>query len=162
MKDNNGITLIALVITIIVMLILVGVTIRISSTGNLFKHAAKAAAETKKAIETENSILDGKITIGDTTYNSIDEYVKIVTLVPHYGDANLDGTVNTADLTAIYDCIDYLNGGGAGDINEDNIDQIKLNSDINLDGQVTVEDRNILAEYLLGHIESIPYTGELP
>lgn len=39
----NGITLIALVITIIVMMILVGVTVRIATTGGLFDYAGKAS-----------------------------------------------------------------------------------------------------------------------
>ena len=48
MRENKGITLIALVITIIVMLILVVVTIRISTKGGLFDYAGKAARETIK------------------------------------------------------------------------------------------------------------------
>jgi len=44
-KEEKGITLIALVITIIVMLILVTVTIRVATDGNLFTHAANAARD---------------------------------------------------------------------------------------------------------------------
>ena len=61
MKKNNGITLIALVITIIVMLILVTVTIRVAQDGSLFKHAANAASKTKTVAEKENALLDGNI-----------------------------------------------------------------------------------------------------
>ena len=43
MKNKDGITLIALVITIIVMLILVGVTINLSVNGGLFKKTRDAA-----------------------------------------------------------------------------------------------------------------------
>ena len=52
-KRKNGITLIALVITIIVMLILVAVTINIAVNGGLFDYAGKAAqdTETKKQEE---------------------------------------------------------------------------------------------------------------
>lgn len=52
-KRKNGITLIALVITIIVMLILVAVTINIAVNGGLFGYAGKAAqdTETKKQEE---------------------------------------------------------------------------------------------------------------
>ena len=47
-KQNNGITLIALVITIIVMLILVTVTITMAVNGKLFEYAEK---ETKDMAE---------------------------------------------------------------------------------------------------------------
>jgi Tfp pilus assembly protein PilE len=42
MRETNGITLIALIITIIVILILVGVVVRISITSGLFGHAGNA------------------------------------------------------------------------------------------------------------------------
>ena len=49
MKKSEGITLIALIITIIIMLILAGVTITIAVNGGLFKQAQSAADATKKA-----------------------------------------------------------------------------------------------------------------
>ena len=49
MKDQKGITLIALVITIIVMLILVAVTIVFAVNGGLFSKANDAAEETRLA-----------------------------------------------------------------------------------------------------------------
>ena len=74
---DNGITLIALVITIIVMLILVAVTIRVATEGNLFKHAGNAVKDTKNAVLQENYILEGQIKIGGIAYNSIDEYIDV-------------------------------------------------------------------------------------
>ena len=56
--DNRGITLIALVITIIVMLILVGVTISMSVNGGLFEKAGEATGKTKNAIEEEQGLVD--------------------------------------------------------------------------------------------------------
>ncbi len=53
MKNNKGITLIALVITIIVMLILVGVTVSAAINGKLFDTAKKAAKDTEKAKQEE-------------------------------------------------------------------------------------------------------------
>lgn len=50
---NKGITLIALIITIIIMLILATVTIKISSQGGLFEYAGKATRETTIAQERE-------------------------------------------------------------------------------------------------------------
>ena len=51
--QEQGITLIALIITIIVMLILVGVTISVSLNGGLFETATKAATGTQKEKERE-------------------------------------------------------------------------------------------------------------
>ena len=52
-KKNKGITLIALVITIIVMLILVGVTINLAVNGGLFGYAGNAAKQTEGAKQEE-------------------------------------------------------------------------------------------------------------
>ena len=49
MKDQKGITLVALIITIIVMLILVAVTISVALQGGLFQKARDAATGTKQA-----------------------------------------------------------------------------------------------------------------
>ena len=53
MKTKNGITLIALIITIIVMLILVGVTINLAANGGLFEKSRTASKDTeqKKILE---------------------------------------------------------------------------------------------------------------
>ena len=57
-KRNKGITLIALIITIIIMLILAGVTINIAINGGLFTQAQTAVEETKrKAYEEQVEII---------------------------------------------------------------------------------------------------------
>lgn len=61
MKKDNGITLIALVITIIVMLILVVVTIRIATDGKLFDYAGEAAKKTQEEVDKEKELSNGKI-----------------------------------------------------------------------------------------------------
>lgn len=68
MRNQRGITLIALIITIIVMLILVGVTVNIALNGGLFTTAKKAANETQIAAEQETllsaviaTMTDGKV-----------------------------------------------------------------------------------------------------
>ena len=76
--QEQGITLIALIITIIVMLILVGVTISVSLNGGLFETATKAATGTKKEAEKEQLLsavvgaigTDGKV---DSTKISLPE-----------------------------------------------------------------------------------------
>ena len=63
MKAEKGITLVALVITIIVMLILVGVTITIALNEGLFEKARYARDETINALESENSLGSGSVTV---------------------------------------------------------------------------------------------------
>ncbi|MGN1310412.1 MAG: hypothetical protein ACI4VP_01660, partial [Clostridia bacterium] len=60
-RRNNGITLIALIITIIIMLILVGVTITVAVNGGLFEYAGRAGKETNEAIEKEQQLASGDI-----------------------------------------------------------------------------------------------------
>ncbi len=74
-KANRGITLIALVITIIVMLILVGVTISIAVNGGLFEYAGKAVGDTKNSVNKEQELASGRIKVGQTWYNNIDDYI---------------------------------------------------------------------------------------
>ena len=106
-KTQRGITLIALVITIIVMLILVGVTISMAVNGGLFNYAGKATGETKNAINAEQELANGGIEVDGQWYNSIDEYLetknggeKVETIsktesyVGYYADVDGDGTVD--------------------------------------------------------------------
>ena len=61
-KNQKGITLVALIITIIVMLILVAVTINVALNGGLFTRAKNASTQTQKEAEKEeliSSVFDG-------------------------------------------------------------------------------------------------------
>ena len=58
MKKNKGITLIALIITIILLLILVGVSINLAIKGNLFGSAEKAVSATNDKEGKQQSIID--------------------------------------------------------------------------------------------------------
>ena len=69
---NEGITLIALIITIIVMLILVAVSVNILIKSNLIGTAEKTVNKYKTASEEENS---GVIEINGKKYNSIEDYI---------------------------------------------------------------------------------------
>lgn len=57
MKGQKGITLVALIITIIVMLILVGVTISVAMNGGLFSKADQAKRDTQAAKVAEAAAL---------------------------------------------------------------------------------------------------------
>ena len=71
MKNNKGITLIALIITIIVMIILVAVTINMAVNGGLFGYAGNAARETEEAKQKESDWLNVE---GLTTDQMIAKY----------------------------------------------------------------------------------------
>lgn len=75
MKSQKGITLIALVITIIVMLILVGVTITMAINGNLFDYAKDARDKTNARKEEEELLSNGKVIIDGKEYD-INEFAK--------------------------------------------------------------------------------------
>ncbi len=61
MKENKGITLVALIITIIVLLILAVVTISAVNEGSLFSHANNAVDKYGKESEKENSMISNYI-----------------------------------------------------------------------------------------------------
>ena len=71
-SDHRGITLIAL---IIVMLILVGVSITIAIKGGLFNTTKKVAKETEETKNTEQELANGRVKIDETWYDSIEDYV---------------------------------------------------------------------------------------
>ena len=64
MKRNKGITLIALIITIIIMLILCATTITVVINSGLLDKAKTAAQLTQNSIETEQEIIDDLLNSG--------------------------------------------------------------------------------------------------
>ena len=89
MKKQNGITLIALIITIIVMMILVGVTVATAINGGLFETARKAARDTQ--IEADKEALLGAVLEAlDTKTGTLD--VDNITNLPEGWRNNQDGT----------------------------------------------------------------------
>ena len=75
MKEQKGITLVALVITIIVMLILVAVSVTVALNGGLFQTAGDAASQTKDARDDELTLSDGTVTVDNESYSSVDNYI---------------------------------------------------------------------------------------
>lgn len=73
MRKNKGITLIALIITVIIILILVAVSVNILIKGDIIGAAEQATGKYKTATEEEAN--GGKLTIGETEYESIDDYL---------------------------------------------------------------------------------------
>ena len=75
-KEEKGITLVALIITIVVMLILVAVSINILVNSNLIGHAEKTGDAYSGAIKNEEKLGNDGITINDKEYASIDDYIE--------------------------------------------------------------------------------------
>ena len=101
-KTQNGITLIALVITIIVMLILVGVTISMAVNGGLFDYAGKAVGETKNVLNAEQELANGKIQVDGKWYASINDYLKGKELLFSYEETEKDANgMLTANATYV-------------------------------------------------------------
>ena len=73
MRKNQGITLVALIITIIIMLILVAVSVNVIIKSNLIGTAEKAANGYKTAYEQEDG---GVIEINGNKYASIEDYAE--------------------------------------------------------------------------------------
>ena len=73
MKKNKGITLIALIITIVVMLILVAVSVNILIKSNLIGVAEKTTEGYKTAAEDESK--SSNIVIDGVDYSNVDEYL---------------------------------------------------------------------------------------
>ena len=89
LKENNGITLIALIITIILMLILASITVNVAINGGLFGYAKKAKDSTEIASEKEtvqkaNIIAEGTSKTGRIT---VEEMQKAIDQVINEGTA---------------------------------------------------------------------------
>ena len=77
-RTEKGITLIALIITIIVMLILVGVSVTVALNGGLFTTAQKATAKTQLELDKEQLLEMAIGAIGDdgkVNLSKLDEYI---------------------------------------------------------------------------------------
>lgn len=107
LTKNNGITLIALIITIIVMLILVAVTISMAINGGLFENAGKAVGDTQNGIGKEKELANGQITVDGKVYASIDDYLAGKVYVPTYKEASKDATTGILKENATYTSGEY-------------------------------------------------------
>ncbi len=75
MKEQKGITLVALVITIIVMIILVGVSVTIALQGGLFSESKNAAEDFSEAAEEEYELSSGQVNVDGNMMNITDYYI---------------------------------------------------------------------------------------
>ena len=120
--NQNGITLIALIITIIVMLILVGVTVNVALNGSLFTKAQEAADQTKieiaKEMLKEHVPIDKIIKFTGLTNEEIEK--DFVKNEPTLGDSlQNDGNDKDVDKKSAQDKDDFVYPFG-GWSNEEN------------------------------------------
>ena len=178
-KKQKGITLIALIITVIVMLLLVGVTVNVALNGGLFDTAKEA-----KAKQEEQTILEQLIGMAQYDSNGyIDIPATAIAIKASFRDnltlnpASVDNTTNEVEITMIgkHGTYNYkmtkteIIGSRAGkvvpsnendgELNftvEDYIDHgyggvpIKMENDILLNFFTTKEACEIIAEYEFG------------
>lgn len=157
LKENKGITLVALVITIIVMLILVAVTVTVSLNSGLFETTKKARQLTLLARDQEQisplitlaKHTDYKATANDLEgfepvengyyrgESGLEVYIDENGMIQIVGDVNADGSVNTKDIE---DLKKYLTANNV-EINE-------KNADLNFDGIVSIKDSLLLKKLL--------------
>ena len=101
LKNAKGITLVALVITIIILLILATISIQSLTNTGLFKNAEKAREETNKATENQAKTLNeyedelNKYVSGTTQTQKLADKVKVGDYVTYTPDALDSNTVST-------------------------------------------------------------------
>ena len=160
MKNNKGITLIALIITIIVMLILAAVSITMAVNGGLFGYAKQASEETER--EKKNELRYASLGDNMTYEDLILKYSVLPTLtVTMYGDVNLDNELNANDVVDLQKFLEPVDSEYHIELEPQGI----LNADVNLDGIVDDIDVNLiqratLLPFIQYYIEKLPYTGE--
>ncbi len=107
LEKQKGITLIAVIITVIIMLILLGVSVSTSLDGGLFDKAKEAASETEKQIiydQILSSIIftsDGRININstyETAKTILDPQVKAISDIEN-GVFKVEGDNGTYTFT---------------------------------------------------------------
>ena len=100
-NSNKGITLVALVITIIILLILATISIQSLTNTGLFKNAEKAREETNMAIENQEKRLNeyedelNKYVSGTTQTQKLADKVKVGDYVTYTPDALDSNAVST-------------------------------------------------------------------
>jgi len=137
--SQKGITLIALIITVIVMLILVGVTINVALNGGLFQKAETATRETE-----EKAILEEMLAMMDITDKGKINYSAIIEKMENkYGKDNVSYSYPNATITGKLGTYNYI-------VSET---EIKI-------GSANQEDLELMKTYFLGAIDDT--TGERP
>ncbi len=148
-RKEKGITLIALVITIIVMLILVGVTINVAMQGGLFANARKAVADTQYEKDKEmllSSVIGAMNKDTEVDFDKLDE-----NLPEGFKKAEDGGYTSEAGNTFYVD-----KNGNITD--EKVVTPETTGSQITADGKTVTLTRENVADYLGKKVKN--YTGQ--
>ena len=175
MRKNKGVTLITLIITIIVLLILVGVSINLIIKGDLFGNAEKAVDGTNAKVEQEQTRVDELM--GELEKVQIDykveniQYTENAILICVYTDNSK--TSFKYDDNLMYDITDSgykYNGTGfkkvfgyiiLGELDKtkikkqegiDDVEKLIYDGDCNLDQELTYLDAMVINEILANKI----------
>ena len=98
-REEKGITLVALIITIVVMLILVAVSINVIVNSNLIGYSEKTGDAYSGAIKNEENFGNDGITINDKEYASIDDYIESRKPLPEGAGKRAEKTKEYSDGT---------------------------------------------------------------
>ena len=180
MRKNKGVTLVALIITIIVMLILVAVSVNVVIKGNLIGTVEQTTAKFEEERQKEGNI-DKEITVNDKNLNEYidqleykiesNQYMEGITLVCVYTD-NSEISFKYDD-NLMYDITDSgykYNGTGfkkvfgyiiLGELDKtkikkqegiDDVEKLIYDGDCNLDQELTYLDAMVINEILANKI----------
>ncbi len=150
MRKENGITLVALIITIVVMLILVAVSVNVIVNSNLIGHSEKTGDAYRNAIAKEEaynpSIGNGK---------TLDDYMKDAKIVEEVHDWKVNGDkfTCTCDL-----CKEHANGDSSNGLTVEIGQEIKYKAERDTTGAITTT----ITAAMSGHIkkQTISLTAE--
>ena len=151
MRKNQGITLIALIITIIVMLILLGVVVTVVIQSDLLGTTKTAGDKYRMAYEEEGNM--SGVTINGKQYGSIEEYMEEINPTIVEGDAkDWDYDVEADGITLT----EYLNEDKTIDtvVIPNYIDGVPVKK---IDGKVPIWNEKICdGRYGIGNSQIIP------
>ena len=154
-EKEKGITLIALVVTIVVLLILAGVSVNaIFNENGLIKKAQEAQSEMDKAKQNDLDTLDNlEKFINDATNNNVEEDIKAEEVSADKANA----AIISGDVTKYYD-----NEVGAAKILKDG-ETLKLlgKSETNKNLTVTAKDITIIIDRVISGTGKIINNGEI-
>ena len=142
MRKENGITLVALIITIVVMLILVAVSVNVIVNSNLIGHSEKTGDAYRNAIAKEEaynpSIGNGK---------TLDDYMKDAKIVEEVHDWKVNGDkfTCTCDL-----CKEHANGDSSNGLTVEIGQEIKYKAVRDTEGAITTT----ITAAMSGHTEN--------
>ena len=142
MRKENGITLVALIITIVVMLILVAVSINILVNSNLIGHAEKTGDAYSDAITKEE-----KYNPNIENWKTLDDYMKNAKIVEEVHDWKVNGDkfTCTCDL-----CKAHANGDSSNGLTVEIGQEIKYKAERDTEGAITTT----ITAAMSGHTEN--------